>query len=313
MTDVTGNKKKGLLFCSIRLNKISDYKNVLMNADETVCKAEPIRRSQIRKILKSFVPKSRYLEVVHKDTLYVVCPVLKDFSYAVVKTNRAFHALFKITEAMLFNFEDMTLFKFCDLCRSSYFFKRNLVDSREWKSWCKPVLVLLNRYWVDRFWLELNLGDAKWLGAVAQRTKRLPENVVEEGEGGGEGEGEEGEEGERREDDVPECEVLLSREGAIGIMYNTESNRVTYVSPMFVSRDAFAENLRDTSNVCCQRWTMLYVNKDYWLSRGLEYYVPRFAHVPGSIVRYFKTNGVQNDKHKYMYENLLILQRLLKK
>jgi hypothetical protein len=214
--------------------------------------------------------------------------------FRAIPKNRAFHALFRVTKAMLsFDRENMTLFEFCDLCRSMRFFKRNLIDSQEWKSWFKPTTSLLNEYWQENFLGKLTLGEAKWLGFIAQRSRNLADGS---------------------NDSIPECEVLLSREETLGVMYNAdEMNRVTYVSPMLVSEGAFTEGFRDSSGVCCERWAMLFLDKEHWLSRGFERYVPHFAHVPETIVQYFKNERPQNDKHKYILEEFLVLQRLLKK
>lgn len=298
--DIRGNRKGYLFFLSIRLKDETVIKTALV-AGNTVLQHKPTTDTQIERFISKQLKNNKIITTTyHHGTLYLISKSARALPYQFVHKTRAFHALRALAVVKVVKNMD----EFTNLCRYCAFFSQKTTsEPQSWRAWWKMAVKLVQPFWVKLTsstehpnGLPFSLGVAKWMGSVANRTRRLvmdPSYTVLE---------------------RPfQCEVMFSQEN-MGVMFNMENEQVTYVSPMIVSHHAFKPDMRDNSGVECRFWAPLFVDKFHWKDWGMAHYLTGKRNIPEKLHEYIvqQTQG-PNEKYEKIVKDLAQLLFLLKK
>lgn len=225
-----------------------------------------------------------FMHSFHDSILYVVGSNKLTFFYDVLPKTITFHALYRLSRYGLENTLELEHFKFCK------YFIRNHPEWKKWSSWWSLVQLILNTNKLIR--TPITIQMAKHISSIYKNSQQ---NFKIE------------------YSDLYKCEIDFSEKPFLGIIFKMENGKISYVSPMIISKSNSEKSFRDVNQISCNRWIPLYFNKHTWLNEGIYFYIYNLKEnlkYVKCILNHLKETTIE--KYMFIYNDISIIYKILK-
>lgn len=229
-----------------------------------------------------------YYHSYHNSVLYVCGkPNCIPFRYKNIPKTISFKALYKITKA---HQKGKLAIDHIVLCN---YFRRNNLKWGKWNSWWYFIRDIINTTFKPKISKNITLE-------IVALFKKVWKNSLTEN-------------GYSIHPELCFCEIALENTEHPGILCLSSHSKITYVSPMIVSKEWFHFlPVVDKTNIKCDLWFPLYTNKYNWFNNLIYFYVKQIKvnteHIKNMLL-FLKNTAIV--KYKLIQENLFFIYQLL--